>query len=113
MRDAIYLHQAIAECEPGRDRAELLISRLVRLHWDPAHLARTKEEYLRRHGKDVETAIEDEILAPNVANNNINGHSNTARARNTDWVEFCVELVKSSEVHAGGDGGGDEEDERG
>ena len=100
MRDAIYLHQAIAECEPGRDRAELLISRLVRLHWDPEHLERVKREYLKTYGKDVETAIEDEILAPNAVNGD--GRAVTP-ARNTDWVEFCMELVKSSAYHAGDD----------
>lgn len=134
MRDAILLHQAIAESEPGRDRAELLISRLVRLHWAPHHLERVKAEYRSRYGRDVERAIREEILAPN-SNSNANanaagagagaGASNGAGAsgnavaaaggagRNTDWVEFCVELVRSSAFHAGsdddddGDGDGD------
>ena len=31
MRDALLLHQAISESAPGKERTELLISRLVRM----------------------------------------------------------------------------------
>ncbi|PGH29868.1 hypothetical protein GX50_07387 [[Emmonsia] crescens] len=83
MRDALLLHQAIAESGTGRERAELLISRLVRMHWEPHHLERVKSEYKRRYNQSVEDAIDHEI---------INGVQK-------DWAEFCVGLVKSSRVH--------------
>ncbi|OAX81485.1 hypothetical protein ACJ72_04170 [Emergomyces africanus] len=83
MRDALLLHQAIAESGTGRERAELLISRLVRMHWEPNHLERVKSEYKRRYRQSVEDAIDEEV---------INGVQK-------DWAEFCVGLVKSSRVH--------------
>ncbi|KMU81688.1 annexin ANXC4 [Coccidioides immitis RMSCC 3703] len=86
MRDALLLHHAIAEVGTGRDRAELLISRLVRMHWEPHHLERAKAEYKRRYGKYVEDHIVREII-----NKNGNGKC--------DWAEFCIELVKSSTQH--------------
>jgi hypothetical protein len=87
MRDAQLLHQAITESGTGRDRAELLISRLVRLHWEPRHLERVKANYIGRYRIPVETAIEREI---------INGGK-------SDWAEFCIELAKSSRVHVSDD----------
>ncbi|EFW18430.1 hypothetical protein D8B26_005212 [Coccidioides posadasii str. Silveira] len=86
MRDALLLHHAIAEVGTGRDRAELLISRLVRMHWEPHHLERAKAEYKRRYGKYVEDHIVREII-----NKNGNGKC--------DWAEFCIELVKGSTQH--------------
>ncbi|RMZ87071.1 hypothetical protein DV736_g5698, partial [Chaetothyriales sp. CBS 134916] len=84
MRDAMLLHQAIAETAPGRERAELLISRLVRLHWEPKHLERVKAQYKARYGRSVEADIMKEIYA--------NMKTNEGR----QWAEFCVELVRSS-----------------
>ncbi|KLJ12444.1 hypothetical protein EMPG_12521 [Blastomyces silverae] len=83
MRDALLLHQAIAESGTGRERAELLISRLVRMHWEPNHLERVKSEYKRRYKESVEDAIDREV---------INGIQK-------DWTDFCIGLVKSSRVH--------------
>ncbi|PGG96854.1 hypothetical protein GX51_07634 [Blastomyces parvus] len=83
MRDALLLHQAIAESGTGRERAELLISRLVRMHWEPTHLERVKSEYKRRYKESVEDAIDHEV---------VNGVKK-------DWTEFCIGLVKSSRVH--------------
>ena len=40
-------------------RHELLISRLVRLHWDRIHLARVKDEYREKYGGYLEEDIED------------------------------------------------------
>ncbi|KAL8703988.1 MAG: hypothetical protein Q9201_002858, partial [Fulgogasparrea decipioides] len=45
VRDALLLHQAITET--SRDRTELLVSRLVRFHWEPKHLEKVKQEYRR------------------------------------------------------------------
>lgn len=84
MRDALLLHQAIAETQPGKERAELLISRLVRLHWEPKHLERVKMQYKARYGREVEAAVRKEVL----------GGMKTEEGRN--WAEFCIELVRSS-----------------
>ncbi|KPI44527.1 uncharacterized protein AB675_8247 [Cyphellophora attinorum] len=84
MRDALLLHQAIAETQPGKERAELLISRLVRLHWEPKHLERVKQQYENRYGRSVEGAIRKEVLAG----------MKTEEGRH--WSEFCVELAASS-----------------
>lgn len=40
-------------------RYELLISRLVRLHWDKLHLMRVKKDYYEKYGVVLEDAIED------------------------------------------------------
>ncbi|KAJ6114862.1 hypothetical protein N7486_000640 [Penicillium sp. IBT 16267x] len=81
MRDALLLHQALRESKSGRERSELLISRLVRLHWEPRHFEQVKIEYRRRYGERIEEAIAEEILTSS------NGG---------EWGEFCIELVHSS-----------------
>ncbi|KAJ6178934.1 hypothetical protein N7519_009395 [Penicillium mononematosum] len=65
MRDALLLHQALRESRTGRERSELLISRLVRLHWEPRHLDLVKNEYRRRYHERLEEAIAEEILSLN------------------------------------------------
>lgn len=77
MRDALLLHQAIRESRSGRERSELLISRLVRLHWEPRHLEHVKHEYRKRYNERVEEAIAQEVGG-------------------SEWGEFCIELVRSS-----------------
>ena len=57
VRDALLLHQALAET--AKDRAELLASRLVRFHWEPRHLERVKVEYRARYNESLERAIAD------------------------------------------------------
>ena len=81
MRDAMLLHQALRESRSGRERSELLISRLVRLHWEPRHLDQVKTEYRRRYHERLEEAIAEEILS-------LNGGQ--------DWGEFCIELARSA-----------------
>ncbi|QQK48226.1 Annexin [Penicillium digitatum] len=81
MRDALLLHQALRESRPGRERSELLISRLVRLHWEPRHLDLVKNEYRRRYHERLEEAIAEEILS-------LNGGE--------DWGEFCIELARNA-----------------
>ncbi len=88
MRDALLLHQAIAETAPGRERAELLISRAVRLHWDPRHMERVKRVYEERYGVDVGQALGREVYAS----------MKTVEGR--EWAEFvagCLEV----EIHTG------------
>ena len=84
MRDALLLHQAISETAPGKERAELLISRLVRLHWEPKHLERVKLEFEKRYRIPVEVSIREEIV----------GVAKGDDAK--QWGEFCIELAKSS-----------------
>ncbi|EAW09295.1 annexin ANXC4 [Aspergillus clavatus NRRL 1] len=81
MRDALLLHQALRESRTGKERSELLISRLVRLHWEPRHLEQVKNEYRRRYGERLEEAIAEEILPS---------------SGGSEWGEFCIELARSS-----------------
>ena len=84
MRDALLIHQAISETQPGKERAELLISRMVRLHWEPKHLERVKIEFEKRYRIPMEVSIRREIMD---------------QAKYDDakqWSEFCIELAKSS-----------------
>lgn len=69
-RDAMLLHHALedlsGENSSGRensrhvpkDRYELLVSRLVRLHWDRVHLRRVKDEYRELYRKSLERDID-------------------------------------------------------
>jgi len=84
MRDALLLHQAIVETAPGKERTELLISRLVRLHWEPKHLERVKAQYEQRYKTSVEVAIQREVWAA----------MKTPEGR--QCAEFCIELARSS-----------------
>jgi hypothetical protein len=81
MRDALLLHQAVRESRTGRERSELLISRLVRLHWEPRHLELVKSEYRRRYNERVEEAIAEEVMSS---------------SGSSEWGEFCIELARSS-----------------
>lgn len=62
-RDALLLQHAIQDIvEKNRDdelRYELLISRLVRMHWDKAHMLRVKREYYDKYRQTLEDAIEE------------------------------------------------------
>jgi len=44
-----------------KNRYELLISRLVRLHWDYSHMMKVKEEYRDKYDAPVEHDIEDYV----------------------------------------------------
>ncbi|KAI9808599.1 MAG: hypothetical protein M1825_003749 [Sarcosagium campestre] len=71
VRDALLLHQALTE-NSRELRNELLISRLVRYHWDRPHLERIKVEFRNRYRRE---------LASEVAENT-----------KGDFGEFCTEL---------------------
>jgi hypothetical protein len=51
------------EAQDRKERYELLISRLVRLHWDRNHMRHVKEEYRVKYGAPVEEDVEDYIKA--------------------------------------------------
>ncbi|KAI4726769.1 Annexin [Aureobasidium sp. EXF-10728] len=78
-RDALLLRHAIDDISShNRDeelRYELLISRLMRVHWDHAHLGRVKREYAEKYRKDLERDIED--------------------ATKSDFREFMYEICKT------------------
>ncbi|KAI4177169.1 MAG: hypothetical protein LQ343_000651 [Gyalolechia ehrenbergii] len=57
VRDALLLHQAINET--SKDRTELLVSRLVRFHWEPKHLEKVKQEYRRKYGNKLEHDLQE------------------------------------------------------
>ena len=56
-RDALLLRHAITDIATHNRseelRYELLISRLVRVHWDRSHMARVEVEYERKYGRDL------------------------------------------------------------
>ncbi|KAL8935432.1 MAG: hypothetical protein Q9216_005424, partial [Gyalolechia sp. 2 TL-2023] len=70
VRDALLLHQAINET--SKDRTELLVSRLVRFHWEPKHLEKVKQEYRRKYGSKLEHDLQESTRG--------------------DFGEFCLEL---------------------
>ncbi|KAF1948563.1 Annexin [Byssothecium circinans] len=93
-RDAMLLHHALIDLmdppstskSSSRDkdssskherqqRYELLISRLVRLHWDRMHLSRVKMEYEEKYGKLVEEDLEE--------------------ATKGDFRDFCIALCQA------------------
>ncbi|KAJ4333454.1 hypothetical protein N0V95_009426 [Ascochyta clinopodiicola] len=97
-RDAMLLHHALMDLiEPSsssnarssrentsstsaskherQQRYELLVSRLVRLHWERMHLGRVKAEYEEKYGRMVEEDVEE--------------------ATKGDFREFCLALCQS------------------
>ncbi|KAJ4985268.1 annexin anxc4 [Stagonosporopsis vannaccii] len=58
-----------------QQRYELLISRLVRLHWERMHLARVKAEYEEKYGRVLEEDVVD--------------------ATKGDFREFCIHLCQT------------------
>ncbi|OQE06972.1 hypothetical protein PENVUL_c015G07415 [Penicillium vulpinum] len=81
MRDALLLHQALHESKSDKERSTLLISRLVRLHWEPRHLEQVKIQYQQRYSERIEDAIAEEICSS---------------ATGEEWGEFCINLVYTS-----------------
>ncbi|KJZ75930.1 hypothetical protein HIM_04754 [Hirsutella minnesotensis 3608] len=72
VRDALLLHHALSASRKDDLRRELLISRLVRFHWDPAHMQAVKRAYRERYGRDVQEAVRE--------------------ATSGQWGRFCAEL---------------------
>lgn len=72
VRDAMLLDHAL--CLPSSDprRPDLLISRLVRYHWDRSHFEMVKAEFRRKHGRELRDAVE--------------------KGTKGVWGEFCTEL---------------------
>lgn len=76
MRDALLLHQALSlssgRHEKENMRTELLISRLVRYHWDRFHMEAVKKEYKARYNVELIEAVRDGTKG--------------------DWGRFCEQL---------------------
>jgi len=77
VRDALLLHQALSlsssrSSSSKNQRTELLISRLVRYHWDRFHMEAIKREYKVRYGIELLEAVREGTKG--------------------DWGRFCEEL---------------------
>ena len=72
VRDALLLRQALTET--AKDRTELLVSRLVRFHWEPRHFEKVKAEYKKKYGKSLEREVEEGTKG--------------------GFGEFCVEVIR-------------------
>ncbi|KAK5656193.1 hypothetical protein OQA88_4953 [Cercophora sp. LCS_1] len=72
VRDAMLLHHALTASKRDGLRRELLISRLVRYHWDASHMSNIKRSYREHYGKDLQEAVRD--------------------ATSGEWGEFCRAL---------------------
>ncbi|KAK1533912.1 annexin ANXC4 [Colletotrichum paranaense] len=59
VRDALLVHHALTASRKDDLRRELLISRLVRFHWDRHHLEAIKRAYRERYGRDMQEAVRE------------------------------------------------------
>ena len=66
------VHHALTASKKDDLRRELLISRLVRFHWDRHHMAAIKAAYRERYGRDLQEAVKD--------------------GTSGEWGQFCEEL---------------------
>ncbi|KAE9370870.1 Annexin [Stipitochalara longipes BDJ] len=57
VRDALLVHHALSLSKSDSIRTELLISRLVRYHWDRQHMEMVKREYRNKYGVDMQKAV--------------------------------------------------------
>ncbi|GAP92756.1 putative annexin ANXC4 [Rosellinia necatrix] len=73
VRDALLLHHALTTSKRDNLRRELLISRLVRFHWDRRHLAAIKKAYRERYREDLADAVRE--------------------GTSGEWGLFCEQLV--------------------
>ncbi|KAI9662112.1 MAG: hypothetical protein M1831_002808 [Alyxoria varia] len=76
-RDCMLLRHAVNDIT-NKDvdlRYELLLSRLVRLHWDKVHLSRVKEEYKSKYQSSLERDVKDALRG--------------------DFQRFCLRLCES------------------
>ncbi len=67
------LHHALTASKRDELRRELLISRLVRYHWDRHHMAAVKVAYRERYDRNLQEAVKD-------------------ATGDSEWGQFCQEL---------------------
>ncbi|CRJ79379.1 hypothetical protein BN1708_000003 [Verticillium longisporum] len=72
VRDALLLNHALTASKRDGLRKDLLISRLVRYHWDHAHMEAIKRAYRERYRVDLQEAVRE--------------------ATSGEWGQFCYEL---------------------
>ncbi|KAF9879450.1 annexin anxc4 [Colletotrichum karsti] len=72
VRDALLVHHALTASRKDDLRRELLISRLVRFHWDRHHMEAVKRAYRERYGRDMQDSVRE--------------------ATSGEWGLFCREL---------------------
>jgi len=53
------LHHALTASKRDSLRRELLISRLVRYHWDSSHMLAVKRAYREQYHHDLQAAVHD------------------------------------------------------
>ncbi|KAI4604437.1 hypothetical protein KJ359_000575 [Pestalotiopsis sp. 9143b] len=73
VRDALLINHALTASKKDHLRRELLISRLVRFHWDRHHMAAVKRAYRDRYHVDLADAVKE--------------------GTSDDWGLFCRQLV--------------------
>ncbi|KAI8956611.1 Annexin [Daldinia sp. FL1419] len=73
VRDALLLHHALTASRKDQLRRELLISRLVRFHWDRHHMTAIKKAYHDRYGEELADAVKE--------------------GTSGEWGLFCQQLV--------------------
>lgn len=59
VRDALLINHALSLSRSDSLRTELLVSRLVRYHWDRPHMEQIKREYRLRYKVDMQTAVRE------------------------------------------------------
>lgn len=72
VRDALLLNHALTTSKKDSLRRELLISRLVRFHWEPAHMQAVKRAYRERYSVELQEAVRE--------------------GTSGQWGQFCWEL---------------------
>ncbi|KAK3943133.1 hypothetical protein QBC46DRAFT_378284 [Diplogelasinospora grovesii] len=72
VRDAMLLHHALTATRSDELRRELLISRLVRYHWDVAHMMLVKKAFRKKYDKDLQEAVRE--------------------VTSSEWGDFCQAL---------------------
>ncbi|KAB5517357.1 hypothetical protein GE09DRAFT_570576 [Coniochaeta sp. 2T2.1] len=75
VRDALLIHHALSASKKDQQRRELIISRLVRYHWDSRHMAAVKVAFRERYGAELQQAVKE--------------------ATSGEWGEFCTALCVS------------------
>lgn len=73
VRDALLINHALTASKKDHLRRELLISRLVRYHWDRHHMSAIKRAYRDRYHVDLASAVKE--------------------GTTDDWGLFCQQLV--------------------
>lgn len=61
VRDALLLHHALTASRKDPLRRELLISRLVRCHWDREHFSRVRAEFADRYNASLQQAVAESV----------------------------------------------------